>query len=318
MKLRRAPLKPSASPSTSVPAWQRALDTPSGTTWVDCSDTDLVNAGLAWLTRLAAWQPCETGPNTPTGQDGPARLPFQPLSFRDCMLYEQHWVQSSRGYARRFLPGSYQITRLVEKLTHQPFPAFRPHRLWRQQPIYYFGNHLTIVPSGTPVAPPDYTRALDYELELGWVLSKPLFNATPAEAEAAIGAFVVVNDFSARDVQREEMRSGLGPQKSKHFLSSMSTTLVTADEILPRVDRLQAHVELNGVVVSRTGTQGMRYTPGEVLAHLSRGEQLHAGELIASGTLPGGCGMETDHWLKKGDTLRLVIEPIGEIVHTIL
>ncbi len=294
------------------------MDTPNGTSWVDCSDTELVNAGLAWLTKLPTWQPGEAASSTPRPQDEAARLPFQPLSFRDCMLYEQHWVQSSRGYARRFLPGSYQVTRLFEKLTHQPFPAFRPHRLWRQQPIYYFGNHLTIVPSGTPVAPPDYTRALDYELELGWVLSKPLFNATPAEAEAAIGAFVVVNDFSARDVQREEMRSGLGPQKSKHFLSSISTTLVTADEILPRVDRLQARVELNGEVVSRTGTQGMRYTPGEVLAHLSRGEQLHAGELIASGTLPGGCGMETDHWLKKGDTLRLVIDPIGEIVHTIV
>lgn len=302
MKLRRLPAKASTPPSPGQPSWQRA----QGADWVDCTDAELAQAGLDWLLKLPVWQP-GTQPC----------LPFQPLSFRDCMLFEQHWVQSSRGYARRFLPGSYQVTRLFERLTHQPFPAYRPHRLWRQQPIYYFGNHLTMVPSGTAVTPPDYTRALDYELELGWVLSKPLFNATPAEAEAAIGAFVVVNDFSARDVQREEMQSGLGPQKSKHFLSSMSTTLVTADEILPRVDQLQAHVEINGEVVSRTSTKGMRYTPGEVLAHLSRGEQLQAGELIASGTLPGGCGMETNHWLKKGDTLRLVIEPIGEIVHTI-
>lgn len=310
MKLRRLPTNASTPPSPGQPSWQRA----QGADWVDCSETELVQAGLDWLLKLPVWQTAQTDK---PAQEGQLCLPFQPLSFRDCMLFEQHWVQSSRGYARRFLPGSYQVTRLFERLTHQPFPAFRPHRLWRQQPIYYFGNHLTMVPSGAAVTPPDYTRALDYELELGWVLSKPLFNATPAEAEAAIGAFVVVNDFSARDVQREEMRSGLGPQKSKHFLSSMSTTLVTADEILPRVDQLLAHVELNGEVVSRTSTKGMRYTPGEVLAHLSRSEQLHAGELIASGTLPGGCGMETDHWLKKGDTLRLVIEPIGEIVHTI-
>lgn len=321
MKLRRLPARAPSPSSPSTCSWQRAQGTRGGdTTWVDCSETELIDAGLAWLLKLSAWQPslgAQADLPAPINPATQACLPFQPLSFRDCMLYEQHWVQSSRGYARRFLPGSYRFTQLFEKLTHQPFPAFRPHRLWRQQPIYYFGNHLTMVPGGTPVTPPDYTCALDYELELGWVLSKPLFNATPAEAEAAIGAFVVVNDFSARDVQREEMRSGLGPQKSKHFLSSMSTTLVTADEILPRVDRLQAHVEINGVVVSRTGTQGMRYTPGEVLAHLSRGEQLYAGELIASGTLPGGCGMETDHWLKKGDTLRLVIDPIGEIVHTI-
>lgn len=307
MKLRRHPLQASAAQGHAPLIWQQAR----GSEWVSCTEDELRQAGLAWLIQLPAW------PGSANTAPGQIPLPFQPLSFRDCMLFEQHWVQSSRGYARRFLPGSYQVTRLFERLTHQPFPAFRPHRLWHRQPIYYFGNHLTMVPGGTAVTPPDYTQALDYELELGWVLSKPLFNATPAEAEAAIGAFVVVNDFSARDVQREEMRSGLGPQKSKHFLSSMSTTLVTADEILPRLNELQARVEINGEVVSRTSTKGMRYSPGEVLAHLSRGEQLHAGELIASGTLPGGCGMETGHWLKKGDTLRLVIEPIGDIVHTI-
>lgn len=303
MKLRRQP-PPQATRSLSAePGWQRE----ENGQWVDCGPDELQQAGLGWLTTLPSLRPTTA----------PVDLPFQPLSFRDCMLFEQHWVQSSRGYARRFLPRSHQVTRIFERLTHQPFPAFRPHRLWHRQPIYYFGNHMTMVAGGGPVTAPDYTEALDYELELGWVLSKPLFNATPQEAEAAIGAFVVVNDFSARDVQREEMSSGLGPQKSKHFLSSMSPTMVTADEILPMVDRLQAHVEINGQVVSRTSTQGMRYSPGEVLAHLSRSEHLYPGELVASGTLPSGCGMETGHWLKSGDTLRLVIEPIGEIVHTI-
>lgn len=303
MKL-RCVRPPQASDEVPLPpVWQKQAHGQ----WMDCDGEALRQAGLAWLLTQPALRP----------RSGPESLPFEPLSFRDCMLFEQHWVQSSRGYARRFLPRSHQVTRIFEKLTHQPFPAFRPHRLWHRQPIYYFGNHMTMVAGGATVTPPDYTEALDYELELGWVLSKPLFNASPQEAQAAIGAFVVINDFSARDVQREEMRSGLGPQKSKHFLSSMSPTMVTADEILPMVDRLQAHVEINGQIVSRTSTQGMRYSPGEVLAHLSRSEQLYPGELIASGTLPNGCGMETGHWLKRGDTLRLVIEPIGEIVHTI-
>lgn len=284
--------------------------------WVSMSPENVHAAGLDWLMALPALRPAVA--TSPTGSPGSgAPLPCQPLSFRDCMLYEQHWVQSSRGYAKRFLPGSHSVTRMYERITRQTFPAFRPHKLWRQQPIYYFGNHLTIVPSGTPVQTPDYTQALDYELELGWILSKPLLNATPHEALQAIGGFVVVNDFSARDVQREEMRSGLGPQKSKHFLSSMSTTMVTADEILPMIDRMQARVEINGRCVTETSTHGMRYSVGEVLSHLSRSEQLHPGELIASGTLPSGSGMETGHWLKSGDTLRLVIEPIGDIVHTI-
>ena len=149
------------------------------------------------------------------------------------------------------------------------------------------------------------------------MLSKPLFNATAEQALAAIGGFVVVNDFSARDVQQAEMQTGLGPQKSKHFLSSMSQTMLTASEILPCINELPALVEINGRVVTRTSTCGMRYSAGEVLAHLSLSERLYPGELIASGTLPGGSGMETDHWLEPGDLLRLVIEPIGEIVHEI-
>lgn len=301
MKLRR---RPDAAFPCGVLQREAAGD------WVDLpAGADDGGGEFAWLRGLAL----------PAAARAPAGglLPLQPLSFRDGMLFEQHWIQSSRGYARRFLPLSFRIAQAVEALTRRPFPAFRPGALWQRQPIYYFGNHLTFVPSGTPVRPPAYTQALDYELELGWVLAKPLFNATPQEAEAAIGGFVVVNDFSARDVQRDEMRTGLGPQKSKHFLSSMSQTLVTAGEILPRVAQLQATVEINGRLVSRTSTQGMRWTPGQVLAHLSRDERLYPGELVASGTLPGGCGMETGTWLKPGDTLRLVIEPIGEIVHAI-
>lgn len=266
-----------------------------------------VRTHLAWLQVLAP------GP----GLEGVPSLPFAPRSFRDCMLFEQHWVQSSRGYARRFMPMAYRAARLVEMISRRPFPAFRPHALAHRQPIYYFGNHLTFVPSGTPISAPPYARVLDYELELGLVLSRPLFNATPVEALGAIGGFVVVNDWTARDVQRPEMQSGMGPQKSKHFTSSMSATLVTADEVLPRIDALTAWVELNGQIVSRTSTQGMLFGLGDVLAHLSRGEQLHAGELIATGTLPHGCGMETGHWVKPGDVLRIGIDGVGEIEHRI-
>lgn len=272
--------------------------------WKDLQD---LNGPLGWLQNLAPENP----------QLGVGALPFKPLSFRDCLLYESHWVQASRGYARRFMPAAYRLARIYEVVSRRTFPAFRPKALWERQPIYYFGNHLTIVPSGAVVTTPGYTGALDYELELGWVLSQPLFNASPEEALAAIGGFVVVNDFSARDVQQAEMQSGLGPQKSKHFLSSMSQTMVTASEILPRINELPASVEINGRIVTRTSTRGMRYGVGEVLAHLSLSERLCPGELIASGTLPGGSGMETDHWLQPGDRMRLIIEPIGEIVHEI-
>lgn len=244
-------------------------------------------------------------------------LPFQPVSFRDFMLYEQHNIDAARGLIRRFHPGLYRVTSLYERITGRPVPQFKPKPLFYRQPLYYMSNAQTFVPTGTPVAIPDYSQALDFELEIGFVLAAPLFNATAEEAAAAIGAFVVLNDFSARDVQRPEMLSGFGPQKSKHFASSMSDTAVTADEILPRIGALTGSVALNGSVVSTVSSAGMQHTLGEVLAHASRCEPLCPGELFGTGTLPGGSGMETGHWLRPGDTLTLTLDGIGRIEHRI-
>jgi 2-keto-4-pentenoate hydratase/2-oxohepta-3-ene-1,7-dioic acid hydratase in catechol pathway len=249
--------------------------------------------------------------------DGATVLPICPASFRDFMVFEQHAVDAARGMARRFVPGGYRLGRAYEALTRGTFPAFRPHRLWYQQPIYYMSNALTIVPSGIPIAPPSYSQALDFELELGVVLGAPLRDATVEQAGAAIAAVVVVNDFSARDVQLAEMRSGFGPQRSKHFTTSMSATAVAGQAVASRLDRLTASVAVNGETLARTGTHDMRYSMAEAIAHVSRSEQLYPGELMCSGTLPGGSGMELGRWLAAGDELRLEIDGVGVIEHRI-
>ncbi len=248
---------------------------------------------------------------------GPLLLPFAPRSFRDFILYEQHAIDAARGYARRFLPGAYRVARIAEIVTRRPFPKFRPHKLWYAQPVYYFGNHLNFLAPGQDIPWPSYTAALDYELELGAVLAHPLRDATPAEAEAAIGGFVVLNDLSARDVQLDEMRSGFGLQKAKHFASAMSAELVTADEILPRQDALAGSVSINGQQVAQCSTRGARYTLAEAIAFASKDETLHPGELFGSGTLPGGSGMETGRWLKPGDHLELAIDGVGSLGATV-
>ncbi|WP_213575752.1 fumarylacetoacetate hydrolase family protein [Rhodococcus sp. USK13] len=245
-------------------------------------------------------------------------LPFQPASFRDFMLYEQHVLDASRGLLQRFHPRQERVVAAVETLTRRTFPLLKPKPLFYTQPIYYMSNALTFVPSGTPIVAPSYTGALDYELEIGFVLARELFNATADEALDAIGAFVVLNDLSARDVQRAEMESGFGPQKSKHFATSLSEVAVTADEILPRIDALQGTVSINGTTVSTVSSAGMHHSIGDVLAHASRDETLRPGELFATGTLPGGSGMETGHWVKSGDILELGIDGIGSIQHAIL
>ena len=244
-------------------------------------------------------------------------LPFQPASFRDFLLFEKHNIDASRGLVRRFHPSQYRLADAFERITRRPLPLFKPRPLFYRQPIYYMSNALTFVPTGTPIAVPPYSQALDYELEIGFVLAKPLLDATPADALAAIGAFVLLNDLSARDVQRAEMATGLGPQKAKHFANSLSETAMTADEILPRIDSLTGSVTINGQTVSTVSSAGMQHGIGEVLAHASRGEQLLPGELFGTGTLPGGSGMETGNWLQPGDTLKLLLDDIGTVEHQI-
>jgi 2-keto-4-pentenoate hydratase/2-oxohepta-3-ene-1,7-dioic acid hydratase in catechol pathway len=249
--------------------------------------------------------------------DGATVLPICPASFRDFMVFEKHAVDAARGLARRFVPAGFRLARAYETLTRRTFPAFKPHALWYRQPIYYMSNALTVVPSEMPIAFPSYSRALDFELELGVVLGAPLRDATAEQAAAAIAAVVVVNDFSARDVQLPEMRSGFGPQRSKHFITSMSAVAVDGRAAADRLDRLTASVAINGKTISRTGTQAMRYSMAEAIAHVSQSEQLYPGELLSTGTLPGGSGMELGQWLSPGDDLRLEIEGIGVIEHRI-
>lgn len=249
--------------------------------------------------------------------DEHAVLPFQPLSFRDFSIFEGHNLNAAHGYVGRFRPWLAQVAKGYEAITRSTFPPLRPNRLWYRQPTYYMGNATTIVPSGTPVSAPPYTQALDYELELAFVLRDPLLNASPAEAEDAIGSFVLLCDFSARDVQIPEMNSGFGPQKAKHFLTSLATTAVSATDILPVWTGLRSTVTINGEVVARPDASKPRWSLGELLAHASAGEPLQPGELFGTGTITNGCGMEINRWLQPGDQLRLEMEGVGVIEHAI-
>jgi len=240
-------------------------------------------------------------------------LPFQPLSFRDFMLYEQHVINAGKGLVRRFLPKMWKPLALYERVTGKPHPKLRPKPIWYEKPIYYMGSHINFYTEGDTVPWPSYTRALDYELELGVVIARPIYNATPQEALEAIGGFVVINDFSARDVQYPEMTSGFGPVKAKNFANGMSMTVVTADEILPKVENLRGKVTVNGQVWGEGSTAGPQHSLAEMVAYASLGEKVLPGEVMATGTLPGCSGMETGQWLSPGDEIVLTIEDVGTL-----
>jgi len=196
------------------------------------------------------------------------------------MLYEEHAIAAARGMVRRFMPVAWRFVSIYEAVFRKPPASLRPKRLWYEKPIYYMGSHVNFFADGDTIPWPSYTRALDYELELGAVVCRPLHDATPEEALQAVGGFVVVNDVSARDVQYPEMTSGFGPVKSKNFANAMSAEVVTVDEILPRITELDA-------------------------------------EVLATGTIPGCSGMETGQWLSPGDEIELEIEDIGTLRNVI-
>lgn len=258
---------------------------------------------------------------TATGQneiDTHDAKPFAPKSYRDFMLSEEHYINAASNYAKSARPGAYRITQFYKKMTGKTHPKLRPAPLWYEQPIYYMGGHMNFYGEGAEIVWPEYSSSIDYELEVGFVLAKPLYNATPAEAEAAIGGFVIFNDFSARDVQMPEMASGFGPQKSKHFANAISAEFVTADETLPGINNLIGTVSINGKQVSQVSSAGMQYTLGEALSHVSQAEHLYPGEFFATGTLPGGCGLENGHFLKRGDEVTIAIEGIGSLTNKIV
>ncbi|KAH6653745.1 hypothetical protein BKA67DRAFT_658088 [Truncatella angustata] len=241
--------------------------------------------------------------NPPDAQDPLKRaLPFQPRSYRDFMLFEDHYYGAALG-----------STSLWRS------PPMNPPALWYRQPIFYQSNHLAFYADGAPVHCPSYAEYLDVELELGIVLGGELFNATPEEAEEAVAGFCVFNDFSVRNGQMEEMSSGFGPQHSKCFANSISSVVVSADEVFPMINKLTGRVIINEVVVSECRADSWQFSVGQALAHASKSTRLYPGEFFGSGTFPAGAGIEHARFqLKVGDIVRLEIDEIGSVTNTIV
>ncbi|WP_457633726.1 fumarylacetoacetate hydrolase family protein [Oceanithermus desulfurans] len=242
-----------------------------------------------------------------------ALLPFEPTSFRDFMLYEAHAIGATKGWLKRFLPRAYRFVEIFERISGRPHAKVRPSALWYERPIHYLGNPRAFLTEGAEVPWPGYTRALDYELELGFVLARPLRDADPDEALAAIGGFFVINDHSARDVQAAEMRSGFGPVKAKNFATGIAAEVVTPDEVLPDWQRLLGRVRLDGEVVCEGSAAGPRFDLGEAVAYASLGEPLEAGAVLATGTFPGCSALESGRWPEPGQEVTVEIDGVGRL-----
>ena len=193
---------------------------------------------------------------------------------------------------------------------------------WYRLPIFYFSNVSEIRGPGEPVWCPAASQELDYELEVAALVDTPCVDLPPERAEEAIGGYVVFNDWSARDLQREETVVRLGPAKGKDFASSFGPWLVTPDELADArrgTDYdLAMTAEVNGVETSRGRWSDARFSFGEMLARASAEARLRPGDLIGSGTVGTGCLLEVrdatlGRYLEPGDEVVLRIDRLGAL-----
>ena len=253
------------------------------------------------------------------GDPAAAGLPFTPRSVRAFMLYESHVIQSSRMLVKHFFPTPvWKIVSGYERLTGRTFPKLKPNQRFWAAPTMYMANHTMTLADGYEMWWPSHTKALDFELELAFVLRRPLIDATPEEAVGAIGGWLVLNDWSARDVQADDARHNVfGPViKSKTFANSLGCDVLTADA-LGDWQRVTGRVRVDGEVWCEGTTAGAAHDVGAMLAYASAGERLDAGDVFSTGTMPGCCGLEIERFVRPGQTVELEIDGIGTVTNRV-
>ena len=237
-----------------------------------------------------------------------APLP-RPVSVRDGYAFRQHVETARRNRGVAMIP---------------EFDEF---------PVFYFTNALAVIGPGDLRVGRRRLEKLDFELECFAVIGKTVTNATIEEADDAILGYGVMNDFSARALQMEEMKLNLGPAKGKDFATAIGPWIVTKDELSSRIApsprgnvvhaRMTAHV--NGAQVSDGNVAQMTWTFAQIVQRASDGVTLEPGEVIGSGTVGTGCflelngsGVTKDQWLRPGDVVSLAIDGFGTLTNTIV
>jgi fumarylacetoacetate (FAA) hydrolase len=210
-----------------------------------------------------------------------------------------------------------------------------------EYPVFYFTNHNAIIGEGVLAVESDHLQQLDFELEAAVVIGKGGKNIPASAADQYIAGYTIMNDFSARVLQMEEMKLNLGPAKGKDFATAIGPWLVTPDELEPYRLRtefgdtydLRMTAVHNGRQVSDGTMKDMNWTFAEIIERASYGVELYPGDVIGSGTVGTGCYLElngsralaakasgeqhTPVWLQPGDRIELSITGLGTLAHVI-
>jgi len=231
----------------------------------------------------------------------------RPVAMRDGYAFRQHVATARRNRGLEMIP---------------EFDLF---------PVTYFTNHQAVIGPGPLEVLEHHLARLDYELELAVVTGRPLRDCTLEEADAAIFGYMIMNDWSARGLQMEEMKLSLGPCKGKDFATGLGPWLVTPDE-LPleataqgRVLRARMTCAVNGQLLSDGEAGSMNWTFAQILQRTAYGVRLSPGEVLGSGTVGTGCLLELngskitdDLWLRPGDVVTMEVEGLGRLENTVV
>ncbi|MBO21646.1 MAG: isomerase [Rhodospirillaceae bacterium] len=239
-----------------------------------------------------------------------APLP-NPRRLRDCACFLQHLrnarlVRHTRLAAREDDPEA-----ALER--YRAAGALDVPDEWVAAPVYLNSNHLSVIGPDDEAVWPHGARRMDYELEWAMITGRAGTNITTADARSYIFGYTIFNDISARDIQAIEIRSGAGmggPGKDFDAGNVFGPCIITADEIKNPYD-LAMCARVNGEEWSRGNSGMMDHRFEDVLAHLSKNQTVHAGEVFGSGTVPTGCGIEHNRYLEDGDVIELEVGSIG-------
>ena len=227
-----------------------------------------------------------------------------PPAFRDFYAFEQHVKAARKLRGLEMNPDWYKI------------------------PIFYFSNPNCCYGHQAEIPYPDKTTELDFELEFAIIIGNGGINIKKENAENVIAGYTILNDWSSRNLQREEMPMSLGPAKGKDFASSFGPYMVTPDELEDAWDhngklhlRMTCHV--NGKLISDGNTNDLYHSFGDMIERASMNTNLIPGEYIGSGTVGTGCILElrpenTGGWIQKGDTVTLEVERLGKLENKIV
>jgi len=223
--------------------------------------------------------------------------PIHPATLRDAYAFETHVKTANRNRG-------------------QDVPEN-----WYKFPVFYFSNPNNNYGHDEAIPYPAYTQALDYELEIAVVIGKPGKDIQPEDAPNHIFGYTIFNDWSARDLQVQEMKVNFGPVKSKDFACSFGPVIVTPEALAdravgrPGVYDLEMTARINGVEKSRGNFNDIYWSFGDIIARASQSVMLNPGDVIGSGTVGTGCLYELTSnqgpWLARGDVVEVEVERIG-------